>query len=123
MRLTLTATLVLAMLPLGGCGLGPKALTAASTALSLTTLQNTRKTIGDHVVSAATGRDCSILKLEATGEYCPETLVADRSNVYCYRTLADVDCHNLPDPYKNSHRALGSPPPVLRSVDGKGWFD
>jgi len=86
-------------------------------------LGTTRKTTGDHLMSGITGRDCSVLTLEQTGSYCPEKVVVDRSNVYCYRTLADVNCHYLPDPYRNGHTALASPPPVRKPVESVGWFD
>lgn len=84
----------------------------------------TKKTEVDHIVSAATGEDCSIISFYETGDYCPEKVVVDRSNIYCYRTLADVDCHFLPDPYRNGAVALASPPPVRKPVPKeKGWFD
>lgn len=47
--------------------------------------------LGDLGVSAATGRDCSIVRLERGQTYCapvPEQL----PEPYCTRTLARVDC-------------------------------
>ncbi|HEY0834903.1 MAG TPA: hypothetical protein VGE72_13420 [Azospirillum sp.] len=92
-------------------------------AVEFGSLNTTKKTLGDHLVSGVTGRNCSWIKLEETGQYCPEEVVVDRSNVYCYRTLADVNCHYIPDPYKNGHTALASPPPVRKPIEQKGWFD
>ncbi|HYD64878.1 hypothetical protein [Azospirillum sp.] len=109
----LTAPALSACWPLG----------VATTAADFGSLNTTKKTLGDHVVSGVTGRDCSILSLEESGQYCPERVVVDRSNVYCYRTLADVNCHYIPDPYKNGHTALASPPPVRKPIQEKGWFD
>lgn len=110
-----------AVMALAGCT-SPLGLAAAGA--DVVTLNATKKTIGDHVVSAATGRDCSIISFEQTGDYCPDKVVIDRSRVYCYRTLADVDCHHIPDPYRNGSAALASPPPDIRTVPRKrGWFD
>ena len=123
-RIGAMAALVVAALPLGGCFGVPVAVTAAGTGAELVSLTSTKKTLGDHVASAATGRDCSSITFSETGHYCPEKVVVDRSRVYCYRTLADVDCHHIPDPYKNGYTALASPPPDIRPVPKeRGWFD
>lgn len=106
---------------LAGCA-SPEA-TLASAAVNVVSLNATKKTVTDHIASAIMGRDCSIITMNETGEYCPEQVVVDRSNLYCYRTLAGVDCHNLPDPYKNSQTALASPPPVRKTISQKGLFD
>ncbi len=114
--------LLLLGLPLAGCTLTP--LGAASLGADMASLNATKKTIGDHIVSAATGRDCSSIAFTQTGEYCPDKVVVDRSRLYCYRTLADVECHHIPDPYKNGYTALASPPPDLKVLPkGKGWLD
>lgn len=123
LRASLRASLAGAvMLAPGGCTLTP--LGGSLAGADLVTLNATKKTIGDHVVSAATGRDCSVISFEQTGDYCPDKVVVDRSRVYCYRTLADVECHHIPDPYRNGNTALASPPPDIRPVPrAKGWFD
>jgi hypothetical protein len=109
------------VMALAGCT-SPLGLAAAGA--DVVTLNATKKTIGDHVVSAATGRDCSIISFEQTGDYCPDKVEIDRSRVYCYRTLADVECHHIPDPYRNGNTALASPPPDIRTVPRrKSWFD
>lgn len=97
-------------LVLGGCSDGGLAATGVA---STYVLSNTGKLPTDHLVSAVTGRDCSVLALEKTGYYCPPKIVVDRSGLYCYRTLAGVDCHESPDPYRNGHLALATPAPVL----------
>lgn len=109
-------------LALGGCT-GEAALGVA-VASGIVTLNATKKTSVDHIVSGITGEDCSVISLEQTGQYCQEKLEVVRSDVYCYRTLAAVDCHYLPDPYKNGHTSLASPAPVRRPLPKKkGWFD
>lgn len=115
---------VLAGSLLAGCWGAPMGAAGviAGTA-DLVSLNATKKTLGDHVATGIVGRDCSAVSFEQTGSYCPEQVVVDRSNVYCYRTLADVDCHYMPDPHRNGHTALASPPPVRKTVERKGWLD
>ncbi|WP_448202971.1 hypothetical protein [Azospirillum sp. sgz302134] len=123
-QIVATAALILAVLPLGGCLVAPATMAVVSAGAELTSLTSTKKTLEDHVVSAATGKDCSTVSFSETGQYCPEKVTVDRSKVYCYRTLADVDCHHIPDPYKNGYTALASPPPDIKPVPkAKGWFD
>ena len=118
------AVLLLTSLSLSGCVITPAVVAVAGTGADLVSMTSTKKTLGDHVVSAATGRDCSSITFSETGHYCPEKVVVDRSRVYCYRTLADVECHHIPDPYKNGYTALASPPPDIKPVPKeKGWFD
>ncbi len=119
-RLAACAALIAA--PLAGCT--PTPLGGALVGADIVTLNATKKTVGDHLVSAATGRDCSVISFEKTGDYCPDKVVVDRSRVYCYRTLADVECHHIPDPYRNGNTALASPPPDIKPITrAKGWFD
>ena len=122
------AILTLAGSLLAGCDMVPRASTGvvaiATSVGDFASLNATKKTLGDHVASGIVGRDCSSVTYEQTGSYCPEQVVIDRSNIYCYRTLADVNCHYIPDPYKNGHTALASPPPVRTPVPPKrGWLD
>lgn len=121
-RLYRLGILAAAALWLGACA----AETVAGVGITgnIVSLNATKKTLVDHVVSGITGEDCSVISLEQTGEYCPDKVEVVRSDVYCYRTLAAVDCHYLPDPYKNGHTALASPAPVYRTLPKKkGWFD
>ncbi len=116
--------LVPAALSLGGCVVTPTAVAVTGVGAGMVSLTSTKKTLSDHLISAATGEDCSSVTFTQTGRYCPEAVVADRSRIYCYRTLADVECHHIPDPYRNGSTALASPPPDLRPVPkAKGWFD
>ena len=121
------AALTLASSLLAGCwtpSVPMSTVTLATGAADFASLNASKKTLGDHVASGILGRDCSSVTYEQTGSYCPEQVTIDRSNVYCYRTLADVNCHYLPDPYKNGHTALASPPPVRTPVPPKrGWLD
>lgn len=117
MALRLILSLV-AMLSLSGCLLatGP-ALFAAGTAV----IVNTDKTPSDHVVSLATGLDCSSVEYSKGREYCvsddDSATQADTApygasgkhegyGPYCYRTLGSVTCYNHPDPLASEQARL-----------------
>jgi hypothetical protein len=77
--------------------------------LAMATLPQTKKLPTDHILSAITGRDCSIIHYEGDGSYCvdpPRTV--KYSNVYCIKTLGSVECHRRNDPYYDGQTILGS---------------
>lgn len=122
-RLPRPGLVLLALLPLAA-GCTPLGMVGGAAAtVDLVSLNSTRKTLMDHAASGLTGRDCSVISFSETGEYCPEKVVVDRSDIYCYRTLADVECHHIPDPYRNGDRALASPPPVRKPANQRTPFD
>jgi len=79
------------------------------------------KLASDHILSWTTGRECSVLSLEQTGVLCPAKVSLVEPDVYCYRTLAGVDCHRSPDPYRNGHQALATPRPE-RVIRKDTWY-
>jgi hypothetical protein len=68
------------------------------------------RSIGDLVVSAATGRDCSVVRLDM-GEsyYRAEEAPPDRQPV-CTRSLGAVDCWRVPPHAWPPHRGLADGP-------------
>jgi hypothetical protein len=111
-----------AALALAGCGsaaVGPEITTAA---VSTAVLVATDKTITDHVVSAVRGEDCSIVAYERNGTYCspyPPEMQVVQEEIYCYRTLADIDCYAVPNPFGGSAQPVSRhfTRNVLRSVE------
>ncbi len=68
----------------------------------------TEKTMADHVVSLASGKSCSLVRLEQGDTYCEEDeLVPLQPNLYCYRELAGVTCYDRPDPRRGERGRLG----------------
>lgn len=72
-----------------------------------TVVMGTDKTIIDHGISLASGKDCSSVRLEQGKRYCKEDDPVIRPDVYCYRTLADVTCYDRPDPSRQQFQMLG----------------
>ncbi|WP_207478862.1 hypothetical protein [Arenibaculum pallidiluteum] len=96
------ATLALcAGLLLAGCSDAVAPLPAV-TAADIGVLIATDKTITDHAVSYYRDQDCRTTTYLETGRYCqpyPEPVTVTREAIYCYRTLADVECYPAPNPY------------------------
>lgn len=69
----------------------------------------TEKTMADHAISLASGKDCSLVRIERGMTYCKEDEVAGpRPNLYCYRELAGVSCYDSPDPRRSEQARLGN---------------
>ncbi len=76
-------------------------------ALDAGSVMTTDKTLADHVVSWASGKDCSSVRWELGRTYCKEDEPRPVAHVYCYRTLGDVTCYDRPDPYGNQEQRMG----------------
>ena len=102
------------LLLVAGCAPMLGLVVATPTVSAMGTLPQTKKLPADHVLSSMTGRDCSAIHYEKTGEYCPAySREIDRSQITCFKTLGDVECRQQPDRYSNGERILASPPPPI----------
>ena len=67
--------------------------------LDMAVLINTDKTLVDHALSLTSGRDCSTIRAQSTGVYCQDReppRPPPTQPVYCYRSLASVNCFESP---------------------------
>lgn len=88
-RFLLTAVLVIS----GGMALaGCEAILGAEGA----SVVATQKTISDHVVSLASGKDCSSIRRDRGLAYCKEDEIRPQMNVFCYQTLGQITCYDKP---------------------------
>ena len=67
----------------------------------------TDKTIEDHVISLASGKNCSTIRKEKGLTYCEEDEPNIKPNIWCYKTLAKVTCYDRPDPYGGRQKKMG----------------
>ena len=67
----------------------------------------TKKTMGDHVISLTSGKNCSHVRLRRGLTYCEEDEPNIQPRVYCYKTLAKVTCYDRPDPHRGRYIELG----------------
>lgn len=101
------AAAAMPFLLLAGCGGEVGLMLAGASAVSFAT---TDKFLTDHAASYATGEECSSLQFEQTGAFCrsADEIAAEQaaeaarqqaaeSDVYCYRTLAQITCYEQPD--------------------------
>ena len=62
-------------------------------------LIGTDKTLSDHAVSLASGKNCSTLRVNRGQYYCEEDEPQlNHSQLYCYKTLGGVACYDREDP-------------------------
>ncbi len=87
---------------LGGCSLVPPVA-----ALDSATVMGTKKTMADHLISVASGKDCSTVRSGLGQSYCKEDELNPEPAIYCYRTLGAVTCYDRPDPHRGRHQKLG----------------
>ncbi len=81
---------VFCLLGLAGCaGGGLVAVDGVST-------MATKKTLVDHAVSYASGKNCFSTRKDRGLTYCEEDEITPHMNVYCYRTLGEVTCYDRP---------------------------
>lgn len=62
----------------------------------------------DTVYSLVTGKDCSVLNIERRGEYCRSAAVA-QPVAFCTRTIGDVDCWTVANPYGPQRAVTDTP--------------
>lgn len=112
------ASLALAAMLAGGCqepsvlqervaGAPVSLWLAGASVASFVVLQ---RGVFDAVYSLATGQDCSVLHLERRGEYCRSAAVA-QPVPFCTRTIGQVDCWTVAEPYGPQRPVADIPPP------------
>ncbi len=81
------------VLPLAGCSWPPAGVVAAAlvvpNVVSVSTIQRTPL---DAVYSLATGRDCSVVRLDQEKSYCRPVEPEPEPPEFCTRTLGTVNC-------------------------------
>ncbi len=68
---------------------------------------STGKTLSDHVVSYASGKNCSTVRSNSGRTYCEENEPNPTPKIWCYRTLGQPVCYDRPDPYQGNQRKMG----------------
>jgi hypothetical protein len=77
---------------LGGCGVDPVTLTATAVGVTAGSVAVIQRTPVDAVVSLATGRDCSAVRLDQGKSYCRPVEPPPPPVPYCTRSLGVADC-------------------------------
>lgn len=113
MRLRLVP-MILVLLPLvSGCGPEAPVVAGAAAVVTAASLPVFHRTPVDMVVSAVTGRDCSVVNLEREEMYCRPKERVPETPVFCTRSLGVADCWEDPAKVPNHPREIADGPRSL----------
>ncbi|HTW72812.1 MAG TPA: hypothetical protein VME47_23250 [Acetobacteraceae bacterium] len=77
---------------LSGCGADPVTLTTVVMGTGAGSIAVMQRTPVDAVYSLATGKDCSVVRLDQGKSYCRPVKPAPSPQPYCTRSLGVTDC-------------------------------
>jgi hypothetical protein len=66
-----------------------------------------QKTIGDHILSYVSGKDCSTVRRNLGRTYCVEDEPNPILRVFCYPAIGMVTCYDTPDPRRQPFEKVG----------------
>jgi hypothetical protein len=122
MRADLRLMILIPPLLLTGCG--PEAPIAAGV-VSGASIPVFHRTPVDMAVSAATGRDCSVVNLDKGEQYCHPKERSPSEPEFCTRSLGVPDCWKDPSKVPNNPREIADGPRELTPDQEKqrtaGW--
>jgi hypothetical protein len=98
---------------LSGCGAETPVVAGAVAVVSGASIPVFHRTPVDMVVSAATGRDCSVVNLDKGERYCRPKERAPETPVFCTRSLGVPDCWEDPAKLPNHPREIADGPRSL----------
>jgi hypothetical protein len=75
-------------------------------ALDGITVVTTGKTVSDHFVSYASGKNCSTVRRQIGQNFCEEDDLSEPEEIYCYNTLGNVNCFLQPQPFGQGNRTI-----------------
>jgi hypothetical protein len=103
----------LPMLFLAACHVVPAAPVAALAGIDAAAVAVLGRDVVDIAVSAGTGRDCSVVRLDRGQSYCRPIEAAPPRPTFCTRSLGVVDCWANPDALPGPVRGVADGPSAL----------
>lgn len=112
------ALLLLAVPALAGCDARVAGVPAwgGLAALNVASVMTVQRSVPDVAVSAWTGRDCSVVRLERGEGYCREAEPPPPPPPFCTRSLGAVDCWSAPPPALPAQRGVADGPWTLTAA-------
>jgi hypothetical protein len=98
------------LLALCGCSADAMEPTGALVAASVAAVPVFGRTLPDMVYSAATGKDCSMVRLEQGRSYCREMDPPLAPPMVCSRSLGVMDCWKNPEAFPVMPHAVADAP-------------
>jgi hypothetical protein len=89
--------ILLAFLPLAGCGWSDNLIATALVGATVGSIATIQRTPADAVYSLLTGRDCSVVRLDQGKSYCRPMEPKPEAPAFCTRSLGTVNCWQDPD--------------------------
>lgn len=118
--------LLLLLLPLAGCGASPEQWTGGGLLLGIGSVAAIGRTPADAVWSLATGRDCSVVRLDKGKSYCREPEPPPEEPPFCTRSLGRVNCWKDPAALPGHPVGVADGPvgltPAQERDRTKGWL-
>ena len=93
---------------IGGCSVvaNPPLSMQGMMAVDGMTVVSTGKTISDHLVSYASGKNCSTVRRQIGQNFCEEDELSEPEEIYCYNSLGDVNCFATPQPFGQGNKTI-----------------
>ena len=66
----------------------------------------TGKTVSDHAISYAIGKNCSTIRRKIGQNFCEEDDLSEPEEIYCYNTLGNVNCFSVSQPFGQGRRTI-----------------
>ena len=70
------------------------------------TVVTTGKTVSDHVISYASGKNCSTIRRQIGQNFCEEDDLSEPEEIFCYNTLGNVNCFLKPQPFGQGKKTI-----------------
>ena len=102
---------LLLLLAVTGCGNLTPAMTALA-GVEVASVAVFGRDVVDIGVSAITGKDCSVVRLDKGETYCAPPPGAWTTGPFCTRTLGTVDCWSNPAALRRPTELGDTPPPT-----------
>lgn len=105
--------LILASLALPGCGVSDNLGAGIGSAFMIGSVATIGRSPTDAVYSLATGKDCSVVRLDQGKSYCRPQEPPPHVPDFCTHSLARVDCWQQPDLMADRYRGVADGPTGL----------
>jgi hypothetical protein len=101
------------LLLLAGCGVTPEQAATIGIGAAVGSIAVMQRSPFDAVYSIASGKDCSIVRLDQGKSYCRPVEPPPEQQPYCTRSLAVVDCWRDPASLPDRPPEVGDGPRAL----------
>jgi len=115
----------LILLLLCACGATPEQMATGVAVVGVGSIAVIGRSPVDAVISAVSGKDCSVVRLDQGKSYCRPTEPPPEPPPYCSRSLGVVDCWSEPDKLPDHPPEVADGPRTLTPAQDanrtRGW--